>query len=67
MRLLIQAVEGRQMTLLDAAGRVLRGRFAGRDKAGSPLPDGELVDDHHHYRRAILRGDLALVAEQEHS
>jgi hypothetical protein len=55
------------MTLLDESGRVHRGRFAGRDKTGAPLADGELVDDHHHYRRAIARGDLALVAEQEPS
>jgi hypothetical protein len=67
MKLLIAAVEGRLMTLLDESGRVHRGRFAGRDKTGAPLADGELVDDHHHYRRAIARGDLALVAEQEPS
>ena len=31
------------------------------------MPSGELVRDHSHYRRAILRGDITLVAEQEHS
>ena len=65
MNLLIQAVEGRCLSMVDAKGAAIRGRFAGRDKTGAPLADGELVADHVHYRRAIARGDLALVAEQE--
>ena len=44
MKLLIAAVEGRLMTLLDESGRVHRGRFAGRDKTGAPLADGELEE-----------------------
>lgn len=65
MKLLIQAVEGRHLSMVDVRGVALRGRFAGRDRAGAPLADGELVPDHIHYRRAISRGDVALVAEQE--
>ena len=67
MTLLIEAVEGRLVTLVDASGRAVRGRFAARDKSGVAMPAGELVRDHTHYRRAILRGDIKLVAEQEHS
>lgn len=67
MTLLIQAVEGRLFSLVDARGVAVRGRFAARDKSGVALPNGELVRDHSHYRRAILRGDIKLVAEQEHS
>jgi hypothetical protein len=67
MTLLIEAVEGRLFSLVDASGRAVRGRFAARDKSGVAMPAGELVRDHTHYRRAILRGDIKLVAEQEHS
>ena len=67
MMLLIQAIEGRLFSLVDARGIAVRGRFAARDKSGVALPGGELVRDHTHYRRAILRGDIKLVAEQEHS
>jgi len=67
MMLLIQAVEGRLFSLVDARGIAVRGRFAARDKSGVALHGGELVRDHTHYRRAILRGDITLVAEQEHS
>jgi len=65
--LLIQAIEGRLFSLVDARGIAVRGRFAARDKSGVALPGGELVRDHTHYRRAILRGDITLVAEQENS
>lgn len=67
MTLLIEAVEGRLFSLVDASGRAVRGRFAARDRSGVAMPAGELVRDHTHYRRAILRGDIKLVAEQEHS
>ena len=67
MTLLIEAVEGRLFSLVDARGIAVRGRFAARDKSGVALPAGELVRDHTHYRRAILRGDIKLVAEQEHA
>tara|TARA_R110000868_G_scaffold11757_2_gene57480 strand:+ start:517 stop:720 length:204 start_codon:yes stop_codon:yes gene_type:complete len=67
MTLLIQAVDGRLFSLVDASGHAVRGRFAARDKGGAAMPGGELVRDHTHYRRAILRGDIKLVAEQEHS
>lgn len=58
MQLRIQAVEGRSVALVDAAGRVRPGRFAGRDAAGKPLDGGETVADADHYRRAARRGDL---------
>ena len=67
MMLLIQAIEGRLFSLVDARGIAVRGRFAARDKSGVALPGGELVRDHTHYRRAVLRGDITLVAEQENS
>jgi hypothetical protein len=67
MMLLIQAIEGRLFSLVDARGVAVRGRFAARDRSGVAMPSGELVHDHSHYRRAILRGDITLVAEQEHS
>ena len=67
MTLLLEAVEGRLFSLVDARGIAVRGRFAARDKSGVAMPAGELVRDHTHYRRAILRGDIKLVAEQEHS
>lgn len=63
MTLLIAAVEGRTISLVDAKGALIRGRHAARDKRGCALPDGETVPDHTHYRRAILRGDLALISE----
>lgn len=65
MTLLIEAVEGRLFSLVDASGRAVRGRFAARDRSGVAMPAGELVREHTHYRRAILRGDIKLVAEQE--
>ena len=65
MTLLIEAVEGRLFSLVDASGRAVRGRFAARDRSGVAMPAGELVREHTHYRRAILRGDIELVAEQE--
>lgn len=67
MKLLILAVDGRLSPLVDRKGNSVRGRYAGRNQAGAVLPEGELVSDHTHYRRAILRGDITLVAEQEHS
>lgn len=67
MMLKIKAVDGRLSTLVDAQGALVRGRFAGRGARAEILDDGELVADHTHYRRAILRGDLELVAEQEDS
>jgi len=57
----IKAVEGRMCALVDANGALVRGRFAGRDKKGAALADGESVHDHTHYRRAILRGDIELA------
>ena len=65
MTLSIEAVEGRLFSLVDASGRAVRGRFAARDRSGVAMPAGELVREHTHYRRAILRGDIKLVAEQE--
>ena len=38
------------------------GRFAGRArKTHEPLPEGEQLPDHVDYRRALARGELALV------
>lgn len=40
------------------------GRFVGRArKTHEPLPDGEVVEDHTDYRRALSRGELELVTD----
>lgn len=57
----VRAVEGASVSMVDPEGRSLRGRFAGRDADGAPRPDGEVLHDCTHYRRAIARGELALV------
>lgn len=58
----IKAVGDLRAPFLDASGRPVAGRFAGRArKTFEPLPDGEHVADVADYRRAIARGDLALV------
>ena len=59
MQLRIKAVEGQFVMLVDAIGRVRPGRFAGYDAQRNALPDGELVDDHDHYRRQARRVDAA--------
>jgi hypothetical protein len=59
----IRAVGDLRCPYVDAAGRNVPGRFAGRArKTFDVLPDGESVPDHEHYRRALKHGDLALVA-----
>lgn len=65
MKLHVEAVGDRLSTLLDpASGLVVVGRYAARQKkTHAPMLEGELVADHPHYRRAIARGDLALVEE----
>lgn len=60
MNLRIHAVEDRRVMLLDDSGRVRPGRCAGRDVSGAALPEGDLVPDLDHYRRAARRGDLTL-------
>jgi|JI9StandDraft_1071089.scaffolds.fasta_scaffold22847_2 hypothetical protein len=59
----IRAVGDLRCPYVDAAGRNVPGRFAGRArKTFDVLPEGESVPDHEHYRRALKHGDLALVA-----
>lgn len=61
----IKAVGDLRAPYLDASGRPVAGRFAGRArKTFEPLPDGEHVADLADYRRAIARGDLAIVAPE---
>lgn len=61
--LYIRAVGDLRCPYVDAAGRNVPGRFAGRArKTFDVLPEGESVPDHEHYRRALKHGDLALVA-----
>lgn len=59
----IRAVEDRLHTLTDPRGFVLARRYAGRDKKGRALPDGELVPDCAHHRRALARGDIEEVKQ----
>lgn len=59
----IRAVGDHLLPLVDASGATLRGRFAGRDKTGAPLPDGELVAETSYYVRAVARGDVERVEE----
>lgn len=67
MQLLVAAVGDARVTLLDPrTGAVVMGRYVARSHAKknhTPLPDGETVNDHPHYRRAIARGDLQLIEE----
>ena len=63
MKLHIEAVDGRRVSLLDDSGRVRPGRCAGRDASGAALPEGEIVPDLDHYRRAARRGDITIVEE----
>ena len=58
----IRAVGERLLPLVATDGALLRGRYAGRDKAGAPLPDGELVDETSYYVRAVSRGDVEQVS-----
>lgn len=57
----VRAVDGASVTLVSPEGVVLTGRYAGRAKDGTPLPEGEKLHDHAHYQRAIRRGELKLV------
>lgn len=57
----IRAVEDRLLPLVDATGATLRGRYAGRDKTGAAMPDGEFVAQSSYYVRAISRGDVEEV------
>ena len=58
----IRAVGDLLAPYLDDAGRPVPGRYAGRHrKTREVLPDGEHVADLPDYRRAVARGDLALV------
>ena len=58
MQLRIRAVGDLLLPLIDANGATLKGRYAGRDKTGAPLPDGELVAQNSYYVRAAARGDV---------
>lgn len=58
----IRAVGDLRCPYVDAAGRNVPGRFAGRArKTFDALPEGESVPDHEHYRRAIARGEITLA------
>lgn len=57
----IRAVDDRLLPLVAPDGATLKGRYAGRDKTGAALPDGELVPANSYYRRAISRGDVEEV------
>ena len=66
----VRAVPGRMLQAIDARGHAVavgaRLRYVGLDvRTRAPLPDGEKVADTTHYRRAIGRGDLELIAEVE--
>lgn len=65
MLLHVEAVGDARVSLIDQrSGAVVMGRYVARaKKTHAPLPEGERVPDHHHYRRAIARGELALVEE----
>ena len=58
----IRAVDGLRCPYVDAAGRNVPARYAGRARRTfDALPEGESVPDVEHYRRAIARRELALV------
>lgn len=59
----IRAVGDIRCAYIDARGVPVVGRYAGRDRrTHEPMPDGEEVPDHADIRRALSRGELALVA-----
>lgn len=62
MQLRIRAVGDLLLPLVNASGATLKGRYAGRDKTGAPLPDGEIVEQNSYYIRAADRGDV--IAEE---
>ena len=58
----IRAVGNLRCPYVDAAGRNVPGRFAGRArKTFAVLPEGESGPDHEHYRRALKHGEIELV------
>lgn len=61
----VAAVEGALVSPIDErTGAVIVGRFVARHrKTREALPDGEMLPDHVHYRRAIARGELLLIEE----
>lgn len=68
-QLRVRAVEGASVSFIAPDGAILRGRFVARTQStadaphGDPIPEGELVDDLAHYRRAISQGSLTLLDE----
>jgi hypothetical protein len=68
-KMLVAAVEGHQLPMIDKDGKTYLGRFVGLNQDGSMKPDGELVDVHMYYykhgddKRKAIR-ILALEGEE---
>lgn len=61
----VRAVDGAMVTKVDADGRLIVGRHAGRAVVTNDiLADGEEIADAMHYRRAIARGELTMIAAE---
>ena len=55
----IRAVGDARCAFVDPDGKVVVGRYAGRDRrTHEALPGGEVVTGHTHYQRALSRGEL---------
>lgn len=64
MKVRIIAKPPLQVARIDAAsGEPLSVRPVGYDAQGVALPEGEVIDDHAHYRRAARRGEIELYTE----
>lgn len=62
----VRAVADLRVARLGPDGQPVRQSWAGRDRDGKPLADGEDVPRHPHYLYALRCGDLELVtAEQD--
>lgn len=59
----VRAVEGRMLSFVDADGVLVQGRYVGRDRKGNARDED--VPATSYYHRAIARGDIELVTEDQ--
>lgn len=59
----VRAVDGRRLSFVDADGVLVLGRYVGIDRKG--LARDEEVPATSYYHRAIARGDIELVTEEQ--
>lgn len=59
----VRAVEGRKLSFVGADGVLVQGRYVGVDRKGNARDED--VPASSYYTRAIARGDLELVTEEQ--